>query len=449
MHASSQAASANAASSSSAALASSSLASASASAVPAAPKSKPSSSAKHAPPLSAVASAPKLKSATPAVVHSSAAPATKAATAAASSKPLKSQVGARFAGPLHSAAPPLSSRKAASPSSSSSATAAPSRPRSVVHRSLQAGPIVIRVVESDIALIDVTAVVNAANSLSFTPMDGGISGALRRAMGPDCTGKKKMWWDDEGGQHDDVKLPVTQAGVQAATGALLARGVQHVIHAVGPTWTDFAISESTFKRVMPMIRRTARRALVAASRMHATSCAMPAISGGIFTHYRADQPEVKNREQRAARRAVVEAVLDWALDQAQLEVRSSVESVLLCDLSKKELGAVHVFVEEFDAVVNERKQKLEELAASTEVAVAAGNAAASAAPAEAAAAEPAAAYHITAASSSAGSSSPDASVLSKSSLSESELGSKQGADADSTASAASIGAQAVPSPARL
>ena len=43
----------------------------------------------------------------------------------------------------------------------------------------------IRVVEADITLSRVDAVINAANSGSFKPMDGGLSGALRNACLPD------------------------------------------------------------------------------------------------------------------------------------------------------------------------------------------------------------------------------------------------------------------------
>lgn len=111
--------------------------------------------------------------------------------------------------------------------------------------------------------------------------------------------------------HNDIKLPTTQAGVHPATGILSSRGVKHIIHAVGPIWTDYKIADSTFKIVTKKIKLTVWNALNLATRIDCLSCALPAISGGIFTHYRVDS-DIKEREQRAARKAVLEAVLQWA-----------------------------------------------------------------------------------------------------------------------------------------
>ena len=55
----------------------------------------------------------------------------------------------------------------------------------IVHRKAQVGSVSISVVEADITLMRVDAIINAANSLSFKPMDGGVSGALRNACKPD------------------------------------------------------------------------------------------------------------------------------------------------------------------------------------------------------------------------------------------------------------------------
>lgn len=92
---------------------------------------------------------------------------------------------------------------------------------------------------------------------------------------------KKKWWDDNGVEHMDVKLPTTQAGVQVSSGALLERGVTHIVHAVGPIWTDYKIEEKTFNIVSRKIKITVKRALNAVSRLGARSCALPSISGGM------------------------------------------------------------------------------------------------------------------------------------------------------------------------
>ncbi len=94
-------------------------------------------------------------------------------------------------------------------------------------------------------------------------------------------GVKKKWWDDGGVEHMDVKLPTTQAGVQVSSGALMERGVTHIVHAVGPIWTDYKIEEKTFKIVTRKIQVTIKRALNTVSRLGAHSCALPPISGGM------------------------------------------------------------------------------------------------------------------------------------------------------------------------
>ena len=177
-----------------------------------------------------------------------------------------------------------------------------------------------------------------------------------------------------------MKLPVTQAGVQPAAGGLAERGVKYIIHAVGPTWTDWSISEKTFTIVLPLIQETVHRALDAAVRMKVRSIAIPAVSGGIFTHYRVDQPQVKEREQRAARKAVLEAVLQWTsqhtpgnlknpADAVETESSlpdsssassssssaspsvSTLTTILICDLPRRQKGGMHFFLEEFAALV--------------------------------------------------------------------------------------------------
>ncbi len=127
-------------------------------------------------------------------------------------------------------------------------------PRRVLRELVVGDAITVRVVEADISTTRCAAVVNAANQLSFKPMDGGVSGALRRAcagMAAPIVDAPKRWWDDEGVEHVDAKLPVTQAGVQAvAPGcALHEQGVRVVVHAVGPNWSDYPMEESTFDKV--------------------------------------------------------------------------------------------------------------------------------------------------------------------------------------------------------
>jgi len=288
--------------------------------------------------------------------------------------------------------PPATSATAANANASSAPAA--SSPRVIVHRRRQfggsaggaggGGGIVVSLVEHDLTLLRVDALVNAANALSFTAMDNGVSGALRRACAPaDVVRKAKRWWDDEGVEHCDKKLPTTQAGVQPAAGALLARGVQHIIHAVGPTWTDYPIAEKTFGLVTPKIRRVIRRALQVAERVGARAVAVPAVSGGIFTHWK-EGSDIKEREQRAARKAVLQAVFQFAEQRVAAESlnvsaevssssaaaanssasatapSSTLREILVCDLSARAKGAMHLFLEEWDALLAAHESKLAE-----------------------------------------------------------------------------------------
>jgi hypothetical protein len=86
--------------------------------------------------------------------------------------------------------------------------------------------------------------VNAANGRSFTPADGGVSGALRNACSEvgaegeyqDVCGALKTWVDPEKGVCTGHEIPVTQVAPQQAGGALRRLGVQQIYHAVGPRW---------------------------------------------------------------------------------------------------------------------------------------------------------------------------------------------------------------------
>lgn len=140
-----------------------------------------------------------------------------------------------------------------------------------------------------------------------------------------------------------MSIPSTQAGVQAAAGGLRERGVAYVIHAFGPIWTDYPATAACIPKVTTLIRRTVTRALAAAVRMGCRTCALPAISGGIFTHWSA-ATNIKEVEQRAARVAVTEAVFEWA------KTNSGLTSISMCDLSPKKLGRVNFFLEAFDEI---------------------------------------------------------------------------------------------------
>ena len=88
----------------------------------------------------------------------------------------------------------------------------------------------VSIVEGDVARSTTEAVVNAANSHSFTWTDGGVSGALRNANAPDdVVGKEKQLWDSDGEPlAPSTFVPPHCAGAQPAGGRMAANGVKFI-----------------------------------------------------------------------------------------------------------------------------------------------------------------------------------------------------------------------------
>lgn len=172
--------------------------------------------------------------------------------------------------------------------------------------SISIGRTVVTICEGDISKSRTEAVINAANESSFTPMDGGVSGALRNACGGSVAiGLEKNMWDDEGeAMASSKRVPPCHAGSHATFGNLAAQGVQVIVHAVGPRWTDH--DEADFATVCLLICDTCRRALMTAVKSGATTATIPAVSGGIFCHKH--DAQLKEREQIAARHELIRAV---------------------------------------------------------------------------------------------------------------------------------------------
>jgi len=128
-------------------------------------------------------------------------------------------------------------------------------------------------------------------------------------------------------------------------------------------WTDYSPGDKAFRQVCPRIKHTLYRALQVAERVQASTCALPAVSGGIFTHWSVTDKTIKEREQYAARQAAVEAVLTWALKRSKrrgastgkgTEKEGSLRAIYLCDLPRKKLGSIHLFVRAWDLVIKTR-----------------------------------------------------------------------------------------------
>jgi O-acetyl-ADP-ribose deacetylase (regulator of RNase III) len=116
----------------------------------------------------------------------------------------------------------------------------------------------LRIVEGDLALLDVDAVVNAANNQLI--LGGGVAGAISRHGGPAI-------------QEECDKLAPVETGRAVITGAgnLKAR---FVIHAVGPVYGEGGEDDK--------LKSATRSSLEIARDRKLESIALPAISTGIF-----------------------------------------------------------------------------------------------------------------------------------------------------------------------
>jgi O-acetyl-ADP-ribose deacetylase (regulator of RNase III) len=116
----------------------------------------------------------------------------------------------------------------------------------------------IRIVEGNIALLDVDAVVNAANKQLV--LGGGVAGAIRSLGGPSI-------------QEECNRLGPIETGQAVITGGgnLKAR---HVIHAVGPVYGE---GDEEAK-----LARATRSSLEIARGKRLRTVALPAISTGIY-----------------------------------------------------------------------------------------------------------------------------------------------------------------------
>ncbi|MDJ0522245.1 MAG: O-acetyl-ADP-ribose deacetylase [Planctomycetota bacterium] len=128
----------------------------------------------------------------------------------------------------------------------------------------------IEIVQGDITTLDVDAIVNAANE-ALLP-GGGVCGAIHRAAGPALAAAC----------HDEAPCPTGEARVTMA----FDLPQRHVIHAVGPVWSDGKRGEAE------LLAACYESALALADRYGVESIAFPCISTGIYGYPRRPAAEV-------------------------------------------------------------------------------------------------------------------------------------------------------------
>src|SRR5205085_5069586 len=128
----------------------------------------------------------------------------------------------------------------------------------------------IEVIEGDITMLDVDAIVNPANN--YLMHGGGLAAAISRRGGPSI-------------QQESKKLGFVPTGSSVFTtaGSLKAK---HVIHAVGPKYKDGKSGETE------KLKSAVTSALDMAEGKKLKSIAIPAISTGIFGYPMADASKI-------------------------------------------------------------------------------------------------------------------------------------------------------------
>ncbi|HTT71553.1 MAG TPA: O-acetyl-ADP-ribose deacetylase [Anaeromyxobacteraceae bacterium] len=162
----------------------------------------------------------------------------------------------------------------------------------------------IEILQSDITLLPVDAIVNAANPTLLG--GGGVDGAIHRAAGPELLAECR-------------KLGGARPGEAKLTGGHRLRA-RHVVHAVGPVWRGGREGEDG------LLRSCYTRALALAAEHGLHTLAFPSISTGAygFPIDRAARIAVGEVRRFLSTHAVPEKVIFCAFSAADLAVYDSV-----------------------------------------------------------------------------------------------------------------------------
>jgi O-acetyl-ADP-ribose deacetylase (regulator of RNase III) len=134
----------------------------------------------------------------------------------------------------------------------------------------------VEVVEGDITLLDVDAIVNAANETLLG--GGGVDGAIHRRAGPELLAECRT-------------LGGARTGEAKITRGYRLRA-RHVIHCVGPVWQGGAQGEAE------ALASCYRNALRLAKQHSLESIAFPAISTGAYGYPKGAAMQIAIREAR-------------------------------------------------------------------------------------------------------------------------------------------------------
>lgn len=155
----------------------------------------------------------------------------------------------------------------------------------------------IGVVHGDITMVEVDAIVNAANSSLLG--GGGVDGAIHRAAGPGLLAECRALVARQGG-CDTGDAVVTGAGNLPA---------QWVIHTVGPVWSE----DHDVEYLDRLLASCYRQSLQLADEHRVNSIAFPNISTGVFRFPKQRAAEIAIASVRATLASLVEPTIQQVL----------------------------------------------------------------------------------------------------------------------------------------
>ena len=158
---------------------------------------------------------------------------------------------------------------------------------------LHVGTATLRLVQGDITVQKVDAIVNAANSSLMG--GGGVDGAIHRAGGPDILAECRAIVARQG------ELPAGQAVI--TTGGRMA--ARHVVHTVGPVWQfGTRVEDETLEDAY-------RNSLTLAAEHGCRTVAFPSISTGAYGF-------PIERAARIALRTLIRTLPDIEVDEVRM-----------------------------------------------------------------------------------------------------------------------------------
>jgi len=160
----------------------------------------------------------------------------------------------------------------------------------------------IEVIEGDITMLDVDAIVNPANN--YLIHGGGLAGAISRRGGKSIQQESKK-----------IGFVPTGSAVYTTAGSLKAK---HVIHAVGPKYKDGKSGETE------KLESAVKSALDIADKLKLKSVAIPAISIGIFGYPKADASKI-----------ITSAIVNFFKIKEKEKQDTTLEKIILCLLDNE------------------------------------------------------------------------------------------------------------------